>query len=179
MFPTMEVNKLKISNCQRVILVHYSDNEEVQFRHYAITQTPAGVSKSVRNILKRDLPELGHLQDISQYLQSAQDGEVGEEGEEGEENTVEAEGHGGPSGGKGKKRNVVKLHEIGPRLELSLVKVEEGVCTGKVLYHAYVKKTQEEEEEQERARTESRELKQKRREAQEENVMRKKKKKAD
>ena len=38
----------------------------------------------------------------------------------------------------------VKLTEIGPRMRLSLVKVEEGFCSGEVLFHKHVKKTPEE-----------------------------------
>ncbi len=173
LFPTMEVQKLKISQCQRVVLIQYSsETDTLQFRHYSITQTPAGISKSVRSILKRDLPELGHLQDISQFLTKSVEGEESllgsdEEGgsdggdggdgagaataeEEEEEGTVEVpqslvEGGlasmmglpGGKGGrkGSGVRQSVVKLHEIGPRLELVPVKIEEGVCDGKVLFH--------------------------------------------
>jgi ribosome biogenesis protein SSF1/2 len=38
----------------------------------------------------------------------------------------------------------VKLTEIGPRMRLSLVKIEEGFCCGEILYHKHVKKTPEE-----------------------------------
>ena len=31
--------------------------------------------------------------------------------------------------------------QIGPRLELEVVKVEEGLCDGKVLFHSFVHKT--------------------------------------
>jgi hypothetical protein len=36
------------------------------------------------------------------------------------------------------------LPQIGPRLELELLKVEEGMCDGKVLFHRHVSKTPEE-----------------------------------
>jgi ribosome biogenesis protein SSF1/2 len=38
----------------------------------------------------------------------------------------------------------VKLTEIGPRMRLCLIKVEEGFCSGEVLYHKHVTKTPEE-----------------------------------
>mmetsp|Transcript_19433 Transcript_19433/g.40910 ORF Transcript_19433/g.40910 Transcript_19433/m.40910 type:complete len:195 (+) Transcript_19433:60-644(+) len=190
MFPTMEVNSLKIANCQRVVMVHYSSEEnKFQFRHYNISQQPAGISKSVRNILKRDLPELGHLQDISQYLQDDlnggdedSSGSEDSDPEEKEENTVDAEAGGSDGvaavakvrGGGGVKKNVVKLREIGPRLELSLVKIEEGVCEGKVLYHAYVSKTEAEVAEMDNKKKQAANLKRKRRETQDANVQRKK-----
>jgi len=67
----------------------------------------------------------------------------------------------------------IKLQEIGPRIKLSLQKVQEGLCDGAVLYHSIVRKKPEEAaadaarlstRKQERAR---------RRELQEENVARK------
>jgi ribosome biogenesis protein SSF1/2 len=40
--------------------------------------------------------------------------------------------------------SAIRLSEIGPRLKLKLVKIEEGICDGEVLYHEYLKKTPEE-----------------------------------
>jgi len=40
--------------------------------------------------------------------------------------------------------SAIRLSEIGPRLKLKLVKIEEGVCDGEVLYHDLIKKTPEE-----------------------------------
>jgi ribosome biogenesis protein SSF1/2 len=37
-----------------------------------------------------------------------------------------------------------RLTEIGPRMALQLVKIEEGVCSGEVLFHEFVTKTEEE-----------------------------------
>lgn len=44
--------------------------------------------------------------------------------------------------------------QIGPRLELEIVKVEEGLCDGKVLYHGFVHKTAGEAAQQKRHLTE-------------------------
>ena len=35
----------------------------------------------------------------------------------------------------------VQLTEVGPRMELEVIKVEEGLADGKVLYHKYVSKS--------------------------------------
>ena len=40
--------------------------------------------------------------------------------------------------------SAIRLSEIGPRLKIKLVKIEEGICDGEVLYHEYVKKTPDE-----------------------------------
>ena len=39
-----------------------------------------------------------------------------------------------------------RLTEIGPRMTLQLIKIDEGVCSGEILYHEYVKKSPEEVE---------------------------------
>ena len=67
----------------------------------------------------------------------------------------------------------IKLHEIGPRLKLRLVKIEEGVCRGNVVYHAFVKKSKKEIKEQFEDLKKKRELKAERKKKQDENVKRK------
>lgn len=39
-----------------------------------------------------------------------------------------------------KKKNTqvaLRLHELGPRMKLKLIKIEEGLCRGNVVFHAY------------------------------------------
>lgn len=43
-------------------------------------------------------------------------------------------------------QSAVRLVELGPRLTFQLVKVEDGLLDGEVLYHRYVQKTEEEKE---------------------------------
>ena len=41
-----------------------------------------------------------------------------------------------------KKKNTqvaIKLHELGPRMKLKLVKIEEGFCRGNVVFHQFIK----------------------------------------
>lgn len=46
---------------------------------------------------------------------------------------------------KKKGTNVaIKLHELGPRLRLKLMKIEEGFCKGNVVYHAIINKSKAE-----------------------------------
>lgn len=40
--------------------------------------------------------------------------------------------------------SAIRLYEIGPRLKLKLIKIEEGLCDGEVLYHELIQKTPEE-----------------------------------
>ena len=46
-----------------------------------------------------------------------------------------------------KKKNTsvwIKLHELGPRLRLKLIKIEEGLCRGNVVMHAFVQRSKAE-----------------------------------
>jgi len=53
----------------------------------------------------------------------------------------------------------VKLIEIGPRLRLQLIKIEEGLCSGSVPYHKFVKKSATEVEEQNKRKAEEKKRK--------------------
>lgn len=41
-------------------------------------------------------------------------------------------------------KSAIRLSEIGPRMKLKLIKIQEGICDGEVLYHDLIKKTPEE-----------------------------------
>ena len=71
------------------------------------------------------------------------------------------------------EKRAVKLVEIGPRMKLRLMKVEEGLCGGKVLWHEFIKKTKQEEKEMEATWDHKRKEKEERKRIQKENVERK------
>lgn len=72
------------------------------------------------------------------------------------------------------EKRAVKLVELGPRMRLRMVKVEEGVCEGRVMWNEYVTKTKEEEKELEEKWDRRRKEKEERKKIQRENVERKK-----
>lgn len=74
-------------------------------------------------------------------------------------------------------QSAIRLTEIGPRMTLELVKIEDGLCDGEVLYHTYVSKTSEEVSELRQRNMEKKRLKEQRKREQEENVRRKQEKK--
>jgi ribosome biogenesis protein SSF1/2 len=67
----------------------------------------------------------------------------------------------------------LKLHELGPRLRLKLVKIEEGLCRGNVVFHAFVKKSKKEIKTQMDSLKNKRDLKAERKKVQDENVKKK------
>jgi ribosome biogenesis protein SSF1/2 len=77
----------------------------------------------------------------------------------------------------GVEKRAIQLKELGPRMRLRLVKVEDGVCGGKIMWHDFVQKSKAEEKEMERKWEERRKAKEERKRIQRENVERKKKEK--
>lgn len=47
-------------------------------------------------------------------------------------------------GAKAGATSAIRLVELGPRMRLQLIKIEEGLVDGEVLYHQYIQKTEEE-----------------------------------
>ncbi len=47
-------------------------------------------------------------------------------------------------GAKAGAKSAVRLVELGPRIRMHLLKIEEGVAEGEVLYHQFIVKTEEE-----------------------------------
>jgi ribosome biogenesis protein SSF1/2 len=76
--------------------------------------------------------------------------------------------------GRNVEKRAVKLVELGPRIKMRMVKVEEGVCEGRVMWHEFVTKSKAEEKELENKWTKRREEKEQRKKEQRENVQRKK-----
>lgn len=69
---------LSLSLSQRVVLLSYDkETNRISFRHYSILAQPCGVSKSVKALVgRRQLPNLGNLQDVSDYLTKSGYGSV-------------------------------------------------------------------------------------------------------
>ena len=67
----------------------------------------------------------------------------------------------------------LRLHELGPRLKMRLIKIEEGLCRGNVVFHALKRKTPAEIKKSLDSLKDKRNLKEKRKKIQEENVAKK------
>jgi len=174
MFPSINVQKVKLSEIRRCVLFSYNaDANVIDFRHYNIDAAPAGLSRSVKKIVKHKIPDLGSLTDISEFVTgSCLMSES--EGEEPAESQVVLPQNVRGRGNIKSSQSAIKLTELGPRLTLQLVKIEAGVCDGEVLYHQFIKKTDEEKEELRIRKLEKKKLKERRKRQQEENVQRKK-----
>jgi len=182
-------------------LVSYNpETGTIDFRHYLVTVKPYGVSKRVRRVLggvststKKSTSgflDLGNEKDVADFLLRRR-GEPGPAGADGYESAASsassaagdddadavslAGDYVGRNNKKGQKR-AVKLDEIGPRMELRLIKISEGVAgkEGGVIYHDIVKKSKKEISALKATHAEKERIRKERREEQERNVERKK-----
>ncbi|GAK66151.1 brix-domain-containing protein [Moesziomyces antarcticus] len=207
LFPPIQVQSMKLSQARRIVLLNYNAaTGTIDWRHYLISVRPVGVSKSVRRVVEGSrsasrtgtkrghLPDLSSTQDISDYVLGRTNGSGSVNGEfetDASEAESEAEDIADPRNkvhlhdryvGRGNAANTqkaVRLREIGPRMELKLVKIEEGCNEGAVLFHEYIKKSAQELTQQHRDHVEKKKLQEQRRLEQEQNVERKKAEKAE
>ncbi len=72
MFPAIDVEKVKLGDCRRVVLFNYDkETNYVEMRHYAITAKPLGISRPIKAVIsekKKTLPNLSKLNDISDFV---------------------------------------------------------------------------------------------------------------
>jgi len=152
-----------------VLVAYSPERGTIDWRHYRITIKPYGVSRRVRRALQLGggggaggaVIDLGNERDVANYVLRAHgrprssasasasvDGgggyetaasEVSSAAEDETEDVVSlAEDYVGRNNRKGQKR-AVRLDEIGPRMEIRLVKITEGVPgrEGAVIYHEF------------------------------------------
>mmetsp|Transcript_34876 Transcript_34876/g.91792 ORF Transcript_34876/g.91792 Transcript_34876/m.91792 type:complete len:442 (+) Transcript_34876:101-1426(+) len=145
LFPTFNVAEANLSACRRVVLAHKLPNGVVELRQYVITAVPTGVSKGVKKLMRSTkLPSLGRYEDMADFLLGG--GYSSDSaGETDDEEKAELPQDYVGRNAKANQKVSIKLQEIGPRITLSLLKVEEGLCEGATLYHSLVSKTEEEE----------------------------------
>lgn len=204
MFPAISAQRTPISSIRRVLLLNRrpaaaqgSSEYIVDVRHYAISTKSVGLSRPIRRINaaerrvqrgadpkgKGGMPNLGKLEDIADYMlnpSAAAAGGYTSESEVEEDAQVEVLNPAAARGARrkrlprGPEKRSIHLVELGPRLTLDMVKIEEGLADGRTLWHAYEKKTKEEVRELERRHAERQAEKEKRRNEQQANVQAKK-----
>ncbi|KAK3020845.1 hypothetical protein RJ639_045527 [Escallonia herrerae] len=150
-FPAIDINTVKLSSCQRIVLLNYDKEKKlIDFRHYSIRLQPVGVSRRIRKFVQNhQVPDLRSLQDVSDFVTKAGYGSESEADDEAA--TVSLPSDLGRVN-RASTKSAVKLQEIGPRMTLQLIKIEEGLCSGGVIFSEYgnegEKKKQETQEEE-------------------------------
>lgn len=173
MFPSINIHTVKLNTIRRCLLLSYdSEDQTIDFRHYTIKVAPCGINRAVKKLVQSKVPDLGHLRDISEYVD--QGGLSESEAElDGASNQVVLPQKICSRGNVLNQQSSVRMVELGPRMKLKLVKIEEGLMTGEVMYHAFIQKTPEEIKALRERRLELKKLKEKRKQEQEENKRKK------
>ncbi|OMJ08772.1 Suppressor of SWI4 1-like protein [Smittium culicis] len=185
MFPAINPSKMHLADARRVVLLNYNDDTDtIDFRHYLITVKTVGVSKGIKRLLNADLTvketksskigkKLSDMIDIGEFVLNEDYASESEMEDNGESKVTLSQNYIGRGNRKSDQRSV-KLVEIGPRLELELVKIEDGLCEGDVMFHKYIHKTPEEIEKMKKKKQKLLTEKARRKQEQEENVEKKK-----
>ncbi|KAI8827085.1 Brix domain-containing protein [Fimicolochytrium jonesii] len=149
MFPPIQVQTMKLADARRVILFNLNkETNEVEFRHYTISVKVTGVSKSVKTIIQTDVPDLGRYNDISDYILKGAFASESDVEDAGESTVTLSQKYIG-KGNRQAEQRAIRLVEMGPRIQLSLLKIQAGLCEGEVIYHSIVQKTPAQVKEQE------------------------------
>ncbi|KAM6307843.1 suppressor of SWI4 1 homolog [Podargus strigoides] len=174
MFPSINVHRVNLNNIKRCLLITYNaETQLLDFRHYSVKVVPVGVSKGLKKLLQEKFPNMNRLEDISELLVKDINLSESEAEQDGTHNVLELPQAYAGRGNMRAQQSAVRLTEIGPRMTLQLVKVEEGLAQGNVLYHGFVHKGEEEVREMLARKEEKLRLKAERRRKQEEDVERK------
>jgi ribosome biogenesis protein SSF1/2 len=196
MFPAINVANVRLKDCRRVVLFHLIEEENpdeksedgtqamkqrIEIRQYAIKATPVGVDKKVRRLIQSKIPNLNKVEDIADYITgnanatTSVDAASDSEPEDGSNSVVQLAQNYVGRGNKSQGKSALKLVELGPRICLELIKVEQGLGGGNVMFHAHIKKTPEEAKATIEKAEAKIQLKNQRRQEQERNVERKRK----
>jgi len=173
MFPSINVATVKLNCIRRCVLLHYyPEDGTVEFRHYSVKAVPVGVSKAVKRLVQSKVPDLSNLNDISEFI--TRSGNYSDsEGEEDPVSKVTLPQNLAGRGSKAGAKSAVRLIELGPRIRMELLKIEEGLVEGEVLYHKYIQKTEEEKKVIKLRRAQRQNSKEKLRKIQEANIKKK------
>jgi len=175
MFAPLHLPTLRLIECRRVVLFTYDASSGlIEIRQYLITAQPTGLShKSIKKLVKGQLLDLGHLDDVDEMLDHNKNvggGMTSDSEMEGEDSKIELPERLVGRGNRVNHKSAIRLKEIGPRLSLLLIKIEDGFCQGTVLYHHYMTKSDAEIKQMKIAKEQKKREREARRKEQEINV---------
>uniref|UniRef100_A0A182N9U6 Brix domain-containing protein n=1 Tax=Anopheles dirus TaxID=7168 RepID=A0A182N9U6_9DIPT len=177
MFPPINLSKVKLSSMKRCVLLSYNPvSKLIDLRHYSVTVVPVNLNRGVKKLVTRKVPNLGRFEDIADFVEK---GHLLSESEVDDEDAHVVLAQNLKMGNLAENQSSLRLHEIGPRITMRLMKIEDDLMTGEVLYHDYIEKDAIEVEAIRKKRAQQRRLKEQRKLKQEENLKKKEKDKQD
>jgi ribosome biogenesis protein SSF1/2 len=134
MFPPLPVDDVNLDSCKRTVLVDYNkENDTVEFRHYFVKSYVPGLQKKISRIIEKNESKLGEYKDISDCQLDYESDKEALPVIDTKRNQNENDEDYNPE----KNIKKISLREIGPRMQLQLMKVQEGLCVGKTHYHKF------------------------------------------
>ncbi|KAM8824448.1 suppressor of SWI4 1 homolog [Synchiropus picturatus] len=145
MFPSINVHKVSLNTIKRCVLLNYDPaTEEIELRHYSLKVVPVGMSRGMKKLMQERFPNMNKFEDISELLIKGANLSESEAEQDGDHNITELPQVYSGRGNMAAQQSAVRLTEIGPRLTMKLIKIQDGMGEGNVLYHAVISKTEEE-----------------------------------
>ena len=180
-FPPVNLSEVQIKKFKRVVLVNLLLNEEndnipeIEFRHYEIELQKYSVKKTISNLINNlgKTKDLSNFNNISDYILKHSGYSSCSDNEEEAKCEIINEKN------NQNEKTTIKLKEIGPRMNLSIFKIQEGFFKGNVVYHSLIKKTRKEIFEIMTEKKEKEKEKKERQKIQDENVVIKKQEKQE
>lgn len=178
LFPSINLKKVELAKVKRCVLLNYdAETDMVEFRHYAIKVKPVGLSKTVKKLLTgKKVPDLGNYRSVEEAIEKGDLAAFTEsecEGDDDERTQVTVSQKLSSRANLVNEKSSIRLVELGPRMKLQLMKIEEGLMEGEVLHHSFIKKTPQEVSELKQRAEERARLKLARKQQQEANVRKK------
>jgi len=163
MFPSINVAQIQLKTIRRCVLLNRDEETgEIEFRHYTIKVVPVGLSKGIKKIAVGKVPNLARFEDMTEFLASKGNMTSDSEGEDDESSKVTLPQGVSARGSLPQEQSAIRLVELGPRMTLNLIKIEEGLFDGDVMYHKLYQKTEEEKKKIRIAREKAKKEKEKR-----------------
>lgn len=165
LFPPIKPHETKVSTIKRVLLLNKTPEGDIELRHYAINTKLVEESRNIKKLInshhnvKKKLPVMTTHKDISDLvLDPYSVGGLTSDSEMEDDAVVEIKNEQANMVKKQEmlptsttRKRAIKLSELGPRINMSLVKIEENmVGSSKTIYHVHVHKSKEEEKEMEK-----------------------------
>jgi len=113
----------------------------IEFRHYGVSARQRAVNKGIKKVINnKRVPDMSKYNDLADYILHNNRALGGMSSESELDDLPESkitlpEDYMDKKGGT---QVAIKLHELGPRLKLRLMKIEEGLCRGNVVFHSVI-----------------------------------------
>lgn len=177
MFPPINLSTVQLSSLKRCVLLSYNPvSKLIDLRHYAVTVVPVNLNKGVKKVVTRNIPNMAKFDDIADFVEK---GHLLSDSEFDDEETHVVLPQNLRRGNLADNKSSLRLHEIGPRVTMRLMKIEDELLTGEVLYHDYIEKDALEVEELRKKRAAKKRLKEQRKLKQEKDQKKKEKEKIE